>query len=276
MMQKAQSIRAKIALIARKEQVPFERIFTSFLLERAVARLVSHKELSQKLIFKGGFVSLREYNSSRFTKDVDAAIRDLSKDRIIVLVKEAMASFIDDGVTFLFLSHASIKGQTDYKGINFQYRAGLDDLAQNIEQGQIIDIDIGIGDVIIPAPRKSELKPILGEVYISWKVYSLETIMAEKIHSLIVLGEISSRSKDIFDMVTFLPLAETKVLKKAIKATFKRRKTALPDSIAMEIATLNTTILAKGWISAAGYIKDAEPFRDTFEKLISYLTEMGI
>ena len=85
-----------------------------------------------------------------------------------------------------------------------------------------------------------------------------------------------SRSKDIFDVVNFLPKADLSNLKGAIESTFKQRKTEIPPSFAHDLRMLDTAILEKGWKSSAGYIKEAGTFAETFEKLVSFLAEMGL
>ena len=71
----ARSIGAKLSAVAKKLNVPYQKILTEFLLERLVVRLNGNPELSQYLIFKGGYVSLRVYNSPRYTIDLDALLK---------------------------------------------------------------------------------------------------------------------------------------------------------------------------------------------------------
>lgn len=71
---KGTSIRQKITDLATKLDIPFQNIQTAFIIERLVARLVANKNLSKHLVFKGGFVGLRVYNSERYTIDLDALL----------------------------------------------------------------------------------------------------------------------------------------------------------------------------------------------------------
>ena len=72
--QQAISIRQKLLNQSLKLNVPYQSIETIFMIERLVARLVSNKQVSQKLIFKGGFVGLKVYESPRYTIDLDASL----------------------------------------------------------------------------------------------------------------------------------------------------------------------------------------------------------
>ncbi len=71
---KGTSVRQKITDLAAKLDVPFQNIQTAFMIERLVARLVADKNLAKHLVFKGGFVGLRVYNSERYTIDLDALL----------------------------------------------------------------------------------------------------------------------------------------------------------------------------------------------------------
>jgi predicted nucleotidyltransferase component of viral defense system len=275
-MVNSQLIIAKINNISHRENAPFDMIMVSFLLERAVARLIYERELKEHLCFKGGYVALRVYGSSRFTKDVDALIMHTNKENAIEKIKLAMNVDLDDGVWFKYHAQSPIKGQTEEGGIRFQYRAGLGSVPTNIVKAQIIDIDIGFGDSVVPEPREMTLLPLLGNQNLSWSVYSIETMLAEKLHCLIVLGSSSTRSKDVYDIWQFLPKASKSSLHKALKATFARRKDTLPDKVHMAIRNLDLTLLRRGWQSAAGYIKDAPDFNQTFEQVVSFLSEMDL
>jgi hypothetical protein len=68
----ARSINAKLINISREKQIAFQNIQISFLLERMVARLTNSKVLKDKLVFKGGYVAFRIFDSPRYTIDLDA------------------------------------------------------------------------------------------------------------------------------------------------------------------------------------------------------------
>lgn len=271
-----QSITAKIINISRRENVPFDMVMVSFLLERAVARLICERELKEHLCFKGGFVALRVYGSSRFTKDVDALIMRTSKENAIEKIKQVMEADLDDGVWFKYHAQSQIKGQTEEGGIRFQYRAGLGREPANTIKAQIIDIDIGWGDSVVPEPQEMTLKPLLGNQNLSWSVYPIETMIAEKLHCLIVLGSSSTRAKDVYDIWQFLPKASKSSLRGALEATFAQRKGTFPNKVHESIRNIDLTLLRRGWQSAAGYIKDAPDFNQAFEQIVSFLSEMDL
>lgn len=71
---KGNSVRQKLIDLSKKIRIPYQNLETTFMIERLVARLVLNNNLSKHLVFKGGFVGLRVYNSERYTIDLDALL----------------------------------------------------------------------------------------------------------------------------------------------------------------------------------------------------------
>ena len=173
---KGDSIRQKIIDLSKKLRVDHSSIETVFLIERLVARLISNKTLAKNLVFKGGFVGLKIYESPRYTVDLDALLVKSNIESTLELVKEKAESDLNDGVWFRFESQVN------------------------------------------PAPQEAITQALFQKnEEISWSVYPIETICAEKLHALISHGDLNSRSKDIHDLAIFLPKADGKTLKEAIK-----------------------------------------------------------
>jgi len=86
-----QSIQKKIKKLAKDRGVLSHQLMTIFLLERAAARLMADGKLQKNLVFKGGYVGVRVYNSPRYTTDLDAVICGMSKDEATQKIKVAMA-----------------------------------------------------------------------------------------------------------------------------------------------------------------------------------------
>ena len=87
-----ESLRAKIKNIALKRGAKFEELFTVFLIERAVQRLMKDEVLSRSMIFKGGFVSLTIYSSPRYTIDLDAVMHGCSLEEAEIRAKQTLES----------------------------------------------------------------------------------------------------------------------------------------------------------------------------------------
>jgi hypothetical protein len=111
---KALSIATKLSSLAKKKGVTYQSMATSFLIERLLARLVLDKALVKVLVFKGGYVGLRVYNSERYTVDLDALL--LKADILGTLVKtiSAIETDIGDGAWFAYESQIDLKTQGEY------------------------------------------------------------------------------------------------------------------------------------------------------------------
>lgn len=270
----AQSVSTKLSKLARAQGKPFDKLLTLFLLERAVTRLVSDSDLARCLVFKGGYVSVRVYDSPRFTIDVDAVLHGLSQEDAVNKIKARMEEQSPDAAWFHFEGEHDLVTQSEYGGKRLTYRTGLGDPPENINRAQMIDIDIGTGDPVTPSPQGIETLSILGDETLSWQVYPVETILAEKLHSLVSKGAANSRAKDVFDIGLLLPKAEANILTEALQATFDYRGDPLPKDIPTVLESMDTTLLEKGWKSAAGYIAGAGDLKTTLAMIVKNLRDL--
>ncbi len=273
---RVQSVTAKLSTLARNQGMPYDRMLTLFLLERAACRLLSDDSLADHLIFKGGYINVRVYGSPRYTTDLDLGLVGLTGKVASAKILGAMSTDFDDCVWFKHFETIDLKTQGEYGGTRFAFRTGLGAPPQDIDKCQILDIDLAIGDPVEPPPKRIKTKLVLGEESISWRVYPVETIVSEKLHALTVLGPANSRSKDVFDLFLLLPKVDNASLKRALAATFSYRDDPLPKSLADIIKKMDRTLIRKGWKSAAGYIKDAPDFDVALDTIIKLLKEISL
>ncbi len=266
---KGTSIRQKLVNLTVENGVPFQNLETAFILERLVARLTADAELQKHLVFKGGFVGLKVYNSARYTVDVDALVVKADVESILERAKRCAETDLDDGVWFRFENQLDLATQGEYGGIRQTYRAGIGEVLNNLNKAQVVHFDVGIGDPVTPGPMSVETSSlILPDSNLSWSVYPVETIIAEKMHALISHGDINSRSKDVYDLAFLLPKAEADILGQALKRCFEFRETAVPRSFAMVLKSMDTKSLERGWISATASVQGKPKFHDAFETII--------
>lgn len=271
---KGSSVRHKLLDLSSKLNTPYPSIETSFLIERLLARLVTDQTLCKNLVFKGGFVGLKVYESPRYTIDLDALLVKSNIESTLIRTKERAESDLEDGVWFRFESQIDLATQGEYGGIRQVYRAGIGEILKNIKKAQIIHFDLGIGDPITPAPRQIQTPSLLlNHEEISWSVYPIETIIAEKLHALIAHGDANSRSKDIHDLAIFLPKANSDILKQALKTCFIFRKTDLPSNISHILKNLDTSRLERGWPSAVSSIPNAPEFKIAFNTVVKLVAD---
>lgn len=237
--------------------------------------MIADETLNEHLVFKGGFVGLRVYDSPRYTVDVDALVIRADVDSILELAREKAEVDIDDGVWFRFEEQVDLTTQGEYGGIRQIYRAGIGEVLKNLKKAQAVHFDVGIGDPITPGPLVIETPSLLShDEALSWSVYPVETIIAEKLHALIVRGSINSRAKDVYDLAAFLPKANAEILGKALVRCFTYRSTDLPKSFTKILSEIDTKSLERGWTSATASIPDRPQFKATFERIISLIGEI--
>jgi predicted nucleotidyltransferase component of viral defense system len=264
----AKSIAAKLSNLARRNSVNYQNVATTFLIERLVARLMRDSQLTKSLVFKGGYVGLRVYSSNRYTVDLDALI--IKSDIAATLERTTRATAIDlgDAVWFAFEGQVDLKTQGEYGGIRQVFRAGLGEPPMDIKRSQIINLDIGIGDPVTPGPVQTQTPELIGGSELSWHVYPIETIIAEKLQTLIDRGANNSRAKDVFDLHFYLPKANPEVLKEAIERCFIFRGTPLTNNPSQFLSKIDTALLKRGWQSAVSTLRDAPTFDEAFDKVL--------
>ena len=272
----AKSIAARIKRVANERGATYGEVMTEFLIERAAVRLVSIPFIYKHLIFKGGFVGLRVYGSPRFTTDLDAVIHQGNQNEVLKRACEAMVQEVDDHVWFVFEREIDLETQNEYGGTRLQFRAGLGLPPKDIRRMQIINIDIGTGDPVTPSARAEKTPTILGTGELSWCVYPIETIIAEKLHPLVRLGQENSRSKYMFDLAFYLPNAKPELLKEAIAKTFACRSDLPPTSMADFLVNLDLRTLRRGWRSATASIRPAPDFDHTVSLVIEWLRRYSV
>ncbi len=165
--------------------------------------------------------------------------------------------------------------QGEYGGVRQVYRAGIGEVLKNLSKAQTVYFDLGIGDPITPGPQKIEVPSLLpkGED-ISWSVYPIETICAEKIHTLVAHGNINSRSKDVHDLSVFLPKVDASTLGEALKKSFAFRETEMPESFSQTIRTINTTSLQRGWTAATTTVPKEGGFKEAFDNVVKSMVQL--
>ncbi len=138
------------------------------------------------------------------------------------IAQAAAESDLKDGVWFRAEKTVDLKTQGEYGGLRIVLRTGIGEILKNLKKAQIVHFDIGKGDPVVPGPVDVETPFLLGGGSLSWRVYPVETTVAEKLHALIIRGSESSRSKDVFDLGLLLPKSVVASCRQPNGADFKR------------------------------------------------------
>ncbi len=270
----ARSIGDRLKNLSKKTAIPFETLLPYFLLERLAARLVTDPTLAAKLVFKGGFIGLRVYDSPRVTVDLDALLKKGDLKSIQSSVVERAETDVGDGVWFKFQGTQDLQTLGEYGGLRILFRCGIGDVPKQIARARLLNLDIGVGDPVVPAAQKTTTPFLLGDGELSWSVYPIETICSEKLHTLVVRGSANSRAKDVFDLNLFLPKCNPAHLKDSLAATFKYRGDEAPKDFVKVLHEIDTRILKTGWKSAVAGLPEALTFEDAFEGVLRILSQV--
>ena len=226
------SIRSKLLNIAKEENTFYQTVLTRYFQERLLYR-ISQTRYRNNFYLKGGALMYAyERFAARPTLDIDFLGNNISNEgeSIVKAFKEICSvPYEEDGVTFDVeqITDQNITEFKDYHGIRLSIPVRMDTISQ------VMTMDIGFGDVVTPKPVDLDY-PILLEHLPSAKIlaYSLETVIAEKLHAVVDLADQSSRMKDYYDLYTILHNGkfDAYVLQEAIIRTFENRHTPYDDN----------------------------------------------
>jgi len=229
------SIRARLKNISREKQIPFQLLIFRYLHERLFYRM-SISNYRNNFILKGGNLLFANQGLlSRPTRDIDYLAvnvpNDIEEIRSI-FIKLCNIEYSDDKVIFNpnSIEFETITEQDKYSGLRVFINASFDTIRQKIQ------IDIGYGDIVIPNAKIIDYPVLLEDMESPIiKVYSNETVIAEKFQAMMELAELNSRMKDFYDIYTILSTNQfdRDVLKDAIISTFKQRSTSYMEKHAV-------------------------------------------
>ncbi len=224
---KAASVAAKLLKISKDKSQSYQEVLVYYGIERFLARLSTSK-FKSTFVLKGA-MALHVLNSelARSTRDIDfLAFETNDPEKLKSVIIKICEIELDDGIIFdkSSLTTEIIKEDAEYQGVRLSFIG-------NLEKAEIpIQIDIAVGDTIVPEPEVLNFPVMLGDAF-NLKIYPKETVVAEKLHAMVVLDMMNSRMKDFFD-IWFLATNfefDRQLLEKAIITTFKNRKTELVE-----------------------------------------------
>ncbi len=160
---------------------------------------------------------------TRATMDMDATIKGLpvNEDTIRHMFEEICEIELEDDVTFSFRNIGEIREGDEYSGYRISLSANYPPMAIPLK------LDITTGDKITPREIEYQFKLLLEDRSISVLAYNLETILAEKLETVISRGDQNTRPRDYYDIYILEKLQssniEPQVLKASLDATAKKR-----------------------------------------------------
>lgn len=227
------SIRTRLKQRADAKNQDFNLTLTYYALERLLYRL-SISRHAQSFVLKGALLFTLWYDlPHRPTRDADLlGFGPDDLDSVAAAFRDICSIAVDDGIHFDVGSvrATQIREEAGYGGVRIELRAGLQGARISVQ------VDIGFGDVVTPPPETVMYSVLLADLPSPClRAYPKYTVVAEKYHAICVLGMANSRMKDYFDLWVLLRAGDLddSELVRAIRATFVRRSTALPEGTPM-------------------------------------------
>lgn len=238
---KAMSLRAKINNYAKKHGITAQVVLQNYMFECFLDRL-SKTKYKDNFIIKGGIlVSSIVGLNVRSTMDMDATLKnlELTEEKIQSAAAEIIAVHADDGIEYKIISLAPIRKDDVYGGFCLKLEAKYESILTPLS------IDISTGDAVTPSPLQYSYKRLFNEETIPILSYPVETILAEKLETIISCGLLNTRPRDFYDVYILSKTVsfDSKILEKALAATCEHRGTRelVENEAAPRIAAIETS-----------------------------------
>ena len=222
MIKTSRQLKDKVRNMARGDSAKAQLLIRNYGMERFLER-VSLSEHRDNFILKGGMlVSALVGLENRATMDIDTSIRNMPLDTIAAkaMVEEIIAVPVDDNIRFEINDFGTIMDDAEYSGVRISLNAFLD--ATRIP----LKIDISTGDAITPAAVNYQYKLMFEERYITLWAYNLETVLAEKIETVLSRSVLNTRLRDFYDLYVLQDTGleiDKATLAAALTATARKR-----------------------------------------------------
>lgn len=226
MIHTAKQLKDKVKNLSGGNSDVAQTLIRNYIMERFLER-VSLSEYRNNFILKGGMLVASIVGvDMRATIDIDTTVKalPLNEQDTRRIIEEICNVEIEDGVSFHITSVKEIMEDFDYPGIRMMIEANLERMRQSFK------IDISTDDAITPGAVDYEYKLMFEDRTISVLTYNLETLIAEKIQTILARGLANTRMRDFYDVYEIMTVkadqVEMKTLKEAFDATCKKRETA--------------------------------------------------
>lgn len=220
-----EQIKGRIKSVAKQNNADARTLMRIYMMERFLERL-AQSEYRDNFIIKGGILVTAMIGvAHRSTMDIDTSMKNLnlSAEDALRVVNQVKDIDLDDGVSFDVKDVSNIMDEMEYPGIRVTMNANVGRLITPLK------IDISTGDVITPRAIEFNYDLLLEDRSISLWSYNLETILAEKLQTVLARGILNTRMRDFYDIRMLLDTYEDKVnkvvLKDAFAATCNKRGT---------------------------------------------------
>ena len=267
----SRQLKDRLKNISKEKNVDFNTLLRLYMYDRFIERL-SQSKYKNNFILKGGFyLSVLFGVENRTTMDIDTAFRnaDFNEDTVVKMIKEIISIEIDDNTSLSYLGISPIRDEDEYGGFRVDIQVNIENIREKFH------IDIATGDPITPKEISYKYKPILSENYANLWAYNIETVLAEKIETILSRIELNGRMRDFYDVYLIYTkdwsCVNLDYFKKAIEVTFNKREYSGNPMLTLDLIK-DSSVLKERWKSYQKKYKYASDI--DFDKIIVCLKKI--
>ncbi|NEW62286.1 nucleotidyl transferase AbiEii/AbiGii toxin family protein [Granulicatella sp. zg-ZJ] len=268
------SITQKLRKKAKELELNYNTVLSKFFFDEFL-KLLANSNHKENFMLKGGMLLTYALGiQNRSTQDIDFLVKGikLNAAEIKKVLEDILGKTNQSDIWFELISDVQeIRVEDKYGGLKFHVIGHLSNIRIPFS------IDVATGDPIFPYPKIENYTTILGD-NIELKIYPLESVLSEKLQTVLARAENNSRSKDFYDIYAILnnklEMVDTEQLKIAVLMTFKYRKTEITKDEAKQIIDNinNDSLVKERWIryqKKNPYAKDIE-----FNEIVKCLNDL--
>ena len=248
-MKNAMQLKAIMKNLSKEKHISAQLLLQNYMMERLLER-ISQSRYKEYFIIKGGFLIAAMVGlDTRATMDIDATIKGypVTEKTIKTMFEEICDIYIPDDIVFGFKHIGEIREGDEYTGYRVFVTANYAPMAVPLK------LDITTGDVITPKEISFAYPMMLEDRTISVLAYNLETILAEKLETVISRSDQNTRPRDYYDIYILYRLWKNNVnmhnLQCALKATGEKRGSVnlLTEYKRIMEVVVNSEVMSKQW-----------------------------
>lgn len=259
--QNAMQLKARLNARAREAGIPAQALMQEYLFERLLERL-SLSPWHDNVVVKGGMlISSFIGVASRTTMDLDTTIRgfDLTHESAARAFREIAATEVDDDWMFEVTHTEDIRETDDYPGIRVHLIASYPPMAVPLT------VDVTTGDRITPGAISYEWPLLFDDRSMSIMTYPLETVLAEKLETVVSRGVTNTRLRDFYDIYMLWKTrgrtCDLVTISHALKATCEKRSSlqrVMRWRAVLDEVVVDDMMLAqwKRYVTKNSYVRD--------------------
>lgn len=277
-MKNAMQLKAILKNMAKQKNISAQLVLQNYMFERLLER-VSVSKYRNNFILKGGFLIAAMVGlDTRATMDMDATLKGypVNEETVRKMFEEICAIELNDDVTFAFRQIGEIREGDEYTGYRVALTANYPPLAVPLK------LDITTGDKITPREIEYSFKLLLEDRSISILAYNLETILAEKLETVISRSDQNTRPRDYYDIYVLTKLQAHNIdlpsLKEALAAACGKRgsEEIVKGYIAIMERVKSSAVMQEQWVKYQQEFDYASgiPFNDTCDTVVRIMKSL--